>query len=257
MSFDTIPIWGVFLATAAVVVAALEFGYRVGKRRHQRGGTRSDVSGAMVGATMGLLAFMLAFTFNGAANRHDARKSLVIEDTNAIEKTWLRAGFLAETQRTEIRRLLRDYVDLRVKTAAEQIDVPLALKQSDALHERMWAIASEVAQKEPGSIMGGLFVEALNEMIDLQLKRLTVGVRNRVPPMIWLALYALAAVGMLMMGIQVGMGGARQSGIELALALSFSIVLFLIADLDRPQQGLINVSQQAMTELRDKLNLHR
>jgi len=41
---------------------------------------------------------------------------------------------------------------------------------------------------------------------------------------------------------------------ELALAVSFSLVLFLIADLDRPQEGLINVSQQAMSELQTKLN---
>jgi len=59
----------------------------------------------MVGATMALLAFMLAFTFNGAAGRHDARKGLVIEEANAIDKTWLRAGFLAEPYRADIRGL--------------------------------------------------------------------------------------------------------------------------------------------------------
>ena len=102
--------------------------------------------------------------------------------------------------------------------------------------------------------MGGLFVEALNEMIDVQLQRVTMAVRNRVPGPIWVALYALTAVGMAMIGIQVGLGGTRQAAIALALALSFSIVLFLIADLDRPQKGLVNVSQQAMTELQAKLN---
>jgi galactitol-specific phosphotransferase system IIC component len=64
----------------------------------------------------------------------------------------------------------------------------------------------------------------------------------------------LMAIGMLMMGIQIGLTGIRQAGLELALAISFSVVLFLIADLDRPQEGLINVSQQAMVELQLKLN---
>jgi len=40
----------------------------------------------------------------------------------------------------------------------------------------------------------------------------------------------------------------------LALALSFSLVMFLIIDLDRPQEGLVNVSQQAMVELQAKLH---
>ena len=43
---------------------------------------------------------------------------------------------------------------------------------------------------------------------------------------------------------------------SLALALALSIVLYLIADLDRPGQGLVKVSQQAMTELQAKLNHH-
>jgi hypothetical protein len=132
--------------------------------------------------------------------------------------------------------------------------MPTALAQSNALHDRMWELASGMGRKEPGSIMGGLFVEAMNEMIDVHLKRVTAGVRNRVPFTIWLALYALTAVGMLMLGLLAGLGGARQAGIELGLALSFSIVLFLIADLDRPQEDLVRVSQQAMIELQHKLD---
>ena len=96
MSLDSVPIWVLLLATIGLVALALEAGVRLGRRRQLRAGGKSEVSGAMVGATMALLAFMLAFTFNGAAGRHDARKGLVIEEANAIDKTWLRAGFLAE-----------------------------------------------------------------------------------------------------------------------------------------------------------------
>jgi hypothetical protein len=255
-AFADMPLWGVFLATVVVIVAAIRLGHRIGKWEHARRGTKPEASTAMVGATMGLLAFMMAFTFNSAAGRHDARKALVVDDANAIERTWLRADFLEEPQRTEMRRMLREYVDLRVRATTTNMDVKLALAKSDSLHDRMWDIASEVAQKAPGSIMGGLFVEALNDMFDVQLKRVTVGVRNRVPATIWFALYALTAVGMLMMGIQTGLGGVRHAGSELALALALSIVLYLIADLDRPGEGLVHVSQQAMTELQARLDRH-
>lgn len=85
----------------------------------------------MVGATMGLLAFMLAFTFNGAAGRHSARKALVIQEANAIYATWLRAGFMPEPSRVDIRGLLRDYVDVRVKAAAGQVELAEAVRRSD------------------------------------------------------------------------------------------------------------------------------
>jgi hypothetical protein len=157
MSFDSVPIWAVLLATIGLVFLSLEIGVRLGKRRLLRGEGKLEVSGAMVGATMGLLAFMLAFTFNGAAGRHDARKTLVIEEANAIEMTWLRAGFLAEPYRAEMRGLLRDYVDLRVKAAGGKVELPEAILQSEALHDKMWAVALEVGQKNAGSITAGLF----------------------------------------------------------------------------------------------------
>ena len=254
MSFDNVPIGVVLLSTIGLVFLSLETGFRLGKRRLIRGGGKLEVSGAMVGATMGLLAFMLAFTFNGAAGRHDTRKGLVIEEANAIDKTWLRAGLLAEPYRADIRGLLRNYVDVRVKAAAGEMDLGEATRRSEALHDRLWALAAEVGQKNAGSIPAGLFIQALNEVIDLHLKRVTVGIRNRVPPTIWATLYLLMAVGMIMMGTQIGLSGTRHIGTELALAVAFSVVLFLIADLDRPQEGLINVSQQAMAELQIKLN---
>ena len=145
-------------------------------------------------------------------------------------------------------------MDLRVKAAAGEMDLGEAARQSEALHDRMWALAAEIGQKEAGSIPAGLFIQALNDVIDLHLKRVTVGIRNRVPPTIWATLYLLMAVGMIMMGIQIGLSGTRHIGMDLALAIAFSVVLFLIADLDRPQEGLINVNQQAMVDLQTKLN---
>jgi hypothetical protein len=67
-------------------------------------------------------------------------------------------------------------------------------------------------------------------------------------------LYLLMIVGMGMLGAQIAQGGNRHRGTEVSLALAFSLVLFMIADLDRPQEGLINVSQQALIDLQTKMH---
>lgn len=256
MSFDSVPLWAVLLATVGLVLVALESGVRLGRRRNAQGRGKLEVSGAMVGATMGLLAFMLAFTFNSAATRHEARKTLVIKEANAIEVTWLRAGFLPEPARTTMRGLLKTYVSLRVRVALGQVDLAEGLRQSEDLQHTMWELAVENGRKEPGSITLGLFAQSLNDVIDLHLERLTVSIRTRVPATIWATLYVLMMIGMFMMGAQIGQSDTRHPGTEMALAVSFSVVLLMIADLDRPQQGLVRVSQQAMTELQAKLD-HR
>ncbi len=254
MPLDGMPVWVSLLATVAVVLVALEVGVRLGKRRLLRGAGKSEVSGAMVAATMGLLAFMLAFTFNGAAGRHDVRKSLVIDEANAIDKAWLRAGFLADPYRSAARGTLRHYVDVRVRAIAGTLDTREAVRHSETLLDSLWAVAEEAGSRDAGSITTGLFIQAVNEVIDLHLKRVTFGLRYRVPAPIWAALYLLMCAGMVMMGSLVGLSGTRHRTMELALALAFAVVLFVIADLDRPQEGLINVSQQAMHDLQVRLS---
>ena len=250
---DALPIWVIFLGTLGLILGLLQIGFTLGRRRQQLGTGKADGPGAMAGTTLGLLAFMLAFTFNGAAGRFDARKMLVIEEANAIHQAWLRAGFLADAGRAQARGILRDYVDARVKIAAGDIPVATGLVQVEALLDQLWRLAEVAGRTEPAAIATSQFVESTNRVIDVHLRRLTVSIRHRVPPTIWVTLYVLAGIAMLMMGAANGMAPARQRSVEFGLAIAFSLVLFVIADLDRPQEGLINVSQQAMTELRDKL----
>jgi hypothetical protein len=68
----------------------------------------------MVGATLGLLAFILAFTFGLAAARFGARREALLDEANAIGTTYSRAGMLPD-RGEEVRRLLRDYVAARLE----------------------------------------------------------------------------------------------------------------------------------------------
>jgi hypothetical protein len=251
--FESAPLWLVFAGSLGLVLLCLEVGRTFEKWRQRQGHARFEVSGAMSAASMGLLSFLLAFTFNGAANRHDARKALVVEETNAVAQAWRRAGLLPDPARMEMRGLLVDYVDLRVKAVQQGQDLAPMIRASDALQDRMWTLAEEVS-RQASSQGTGLFIRSLDDVFDVHLKRLTVGVRNRVPPTIWGTLYLLLVAGMVMMGVQMGQGNVRHPGLSAVLALTFSLVFFLIADLDRPGDGLLQVSQQAMLDLQARLH---
>src|SRR5512135_1488179 len=97
MPLDYLPLWGVFAATVVVVLVAVEVGFLLGSRRRRRSeeALKAPV-GELVAAMLGLLALLLAFTFSLAASRFDTRRSLVLDEANAIGTTWLRAGLLAE-----------------------------------------------------------------------------------------------------------------------------------------------------------------
>jgi hypothetical protein len=207
--------------------------------------------GAIVGAILGLLAFLLAFTFGMAASRFERRRDLVLDEANAIGTTYLRAALVPEPQRTEIRTLLRDYVDVRLE-GVESGNPVSVLARSEELQGQLWARAVIVAEKNPSPI-SGLFLQSLNEVIDLHAKRVTLGLRNRIPVPIWWALYFTAILAMVVVGYYEGLTSATRTLATLVLVATFSGVLGLLADLDRPQEGLIKVSQQALVDLRKSM----
>lgn len=248
---DYLPSWLIFVATVVAVTVALECGYQLGKYRRAHAPETDAPVGAMVGATLGLLAFILAFTFGLAASRFDERRHVVLDEANAIRTSYLRAGTLADPERSEIRRLLCEYVDLRL-TAIERAQIEQSLPQSDKLQSQLWSQAEAAAAKDRSDVTG-LFIESLNQMIDLHATRLMVGMRSRIPPIIWSALYSVALLAMATLGYQEGLSGTRRSIASLAVVVVFSIVMFLIVDLDRPLEGQLRTSQQPLIDLQHSM----
>jgi hypothetical protein len=173
---DVVPLWCFLPVATAIGMLAVEAGYRFGKwRRTHASEEKVGPVGAMVGSLLALLAIMLAFTFNLAATRFDARRQAVLEEANAIGTTYLRTRLLPEPQRADIAELLRIYTELRVRNVAEA-RITEVMTGSEKLHEQIWSQAVAAAEKTPGSITTGLFLQSLNQVIDLHSKRVFVGV---------------------------------------------------------------------------------
>ena len=251
---DTLPLWGLLLVSVAALWLALEGGYRLGTWRRARAADEKEQPvGAMVGSILGLLALVLGFTFSMAAMRFDARRQAVLEEANAIGTTYLRARLLPDPQQTQISSLLREYVDVRIRGVQEAGKAEEALARSEEIHELLWAQTKDVADQDSHSIVTGIFIQSLNEMIDLHSKRILVGIRSRIPLVIWGGLYGLAILGMAAVGYQCGLCLTRRSPAMPGLVLAFAFVLALIADLDRGQEGLLQVGQQAMIDVQRSL----
>jgi len=253
---DALPLWGLFIFILLVVLLSVECGYRLGKYRRSRSEQEKDAPvGTMVGATLGLLAFILAFTFGLAAARFDTRRQVLLDEANAIGTTYLRAGILPE-RREEIRAFLRDYVGARLE-AIRSGNIAEGMRQSENIQHQLWSQAVAIGEKNPNSIVVGLFIQSLNEMIDLHAKRVQAGLRSRIPGPIWVALFAVAALSLATMGYHAGLVGTRRSLAVLAVAFTFSVVIELIADLDRPQEGVLRVSQRALLDVQQSMNVPR
>jgi len=251
-ALDAIPLWALFILTLFLVLLSIEGGYRLGRYRLTRSEHEKEAPvGAMVAAMLGLLAFMLAFTFGLAAQRFDTRRQVLLDEANAIGTTYLRAAMLPE-RGEELRSLLRKYVEVRLD-AVRFDDVSAGIRESESLQNELWSNTVDLARKNPDSIVVGLFVQSLNELIDLHATRVAAGVRSRIPSPIWLALFAVAAIALGAMGYHAGLVRTSRPLAILAVGVTFTAVIGLIADLDRPTQGIVRVSQQALIDVRESM----
>jgi len=249
---DAVPLWVLLVCTVVLILASVEVGVRFGKyRRHRSESEKEAPVGSMAAAALGLLGFLLAFTFGMAATRFDIRRDLVLEESNALGTAYLRAGFLPEPQRAKTQTLLREYVDIRV-SVSQTGKLEQVVARSEELHGALWAEAASAGEKGAQPVLVGLYVQALNDVIDVHAKRLSA-IRSRIPTTIWFVLYAVTILSMTALGYYSGLNDTHSTPAIVVLVLIFSAVMWLIADLDRPREGMLTVSQQPMIDLQSQL----
>ncbi len=255
---DAIPLWIVFVVTVAVVLAAIEAGFQLGRIARRRSIDEKESSVSSVSASvLALVAFILAFTFGIVTDRYDARKALVRDEATAIGTAFLRTDLLPEPDRTQAAMLFRRYVDLRlfvVKQRPESDSLKQVLSEVDLIQRQLWEMAMTHVRTDLNSPFGALYLTALNEVFDIHALRVAVGLQSRMPGGIWMVLYILVILGMIGIGYQAAIADSRQTRILPILACAFSIVITLIASLDRPYSVLMPVSQQPLETLRDSLS---
>ena len=254
LMFDAIPLWLTFALTLVIALLAAEIGFRAGIYRTRKSeNERQAPIDAMVGSTLGLLAFVLAFTFGMAASRYDARQQLVLEEAITINSADLSARLLPEPHRSEVRALLGEYVDVRLKGALVPGELPRAISRSVELLDELWSRAAALEDEASTMPFAPALTQAVGQMIEMHWKRVNAGVYNRLPGTIWIGLYCMMGLGLAIAGYRAGVAGPRSMIATLISIVAFSTAITLITDIDRPQEGLLKVSQQAMVQMQARL----
>src|SRR5437764_437783 len=96
---DALPIGVTTLLIAALLFGACETGFRLGGRKN--GAEKTD-QGHVLSAMLALLGLLVGFTFSIAVGRHELRRSLVVEEANAIGTEYLRTQMVPEPFRARV-----------------------------------------------------------------------------------------------------------------------------------------------------------
>ena len=256
---DLVPIWVLLIGTVLLMAIFIEFGFRLGKsaQLNAKKAQTSQVR-AIMGAGLGLLAFMLAFTFSTAQTHFEVRVQSLAEEARIARNAFMQADLLAEPVRTQAKLLLRDYVDLRSlkreSTLTEVSDrVAELIEISEQIQKDLWLIAANSSQNNKKDLakntQSSMFMTSVLALTDIHYTRVHSAVMNRIPITIWVTLYLMAALAMIIMGYQAGLTDRRSPVATITLALAFSAVIILITDLDRPVMSFFEINNQLLVDL--------
>ena len=241
------------------ILLLIEAGRRIGIRRlAEEGESAAKGFNAVEGAVFGLMGLILAFLFSGALSRFDARRHLVVEETNDIGTAWLRVDLLPAGAQPAMRELFRRYVDSRIEVYKRLPDLEAAMAElgkSAVLQAEIWKLAVSSSQATGTGPAPMLLLPALNAMFDITTTR-TEASRLHPPLVIFVMLGVLSLACSLFAGYDMASRPRWNPLHSVAFAFVLAVTVYVIIDLEFPRIGLIRMSDsdEVLVSLRKSMN---
>jgi hypothetical protein len=244
-----LPVVGLLFALMLLVS---EIGYRIGRSGTVRAAGMGTHVTPLVTGTLALVALLLGFSLSMAVSRFDVRGQLVQAEATAIGTAHLRARLLPAPEGPALEDRLRRYVDLSLETAGRAAPgrsrTTETVRAVEALQTEMLVTAVTLARQAAHPAPADRFAEAMKDVIDVHERRLSA-FESFVPETV-LHLLGLAALGgALLAGYGCGLHGQRNRLATSVHTVLVCVVILVIVDLDRPQHGMIRVSQRSLERL--------
>ncbi len=175
----------------------------------------------------------------------------MLQEANSIGTTYLRAGYLPEPAASDSRDLLREYVPLRI-VGNDLADIQERIARSVEIQDELWTIAEDLARDRSSDVLA-LYIDSLNETIDLNESRVTAGLYARVPETVLVLLIVGSALTLGMLGYSAGLTRRRSPLTAVVMIAVLGAVITLVVDLDRPRDGFLEVNQQPLIDLQQQI----
>lgn len=228
--------FGLLLFAAQMLVR--EFGYFVARRQVARGEVPAEGVGIVVGAMLGLLAFVLALTLSFANTRFNERRAGTLAEANAIGTAWLRAEAIGHPRGGEIARLLEEYARQRavfVRAGHDPKATEAATIATAALQTRIWGHVAALVRERPDPVTSSLMA-AVNETFDMSTAE-RFAFEFRMPSQIFWLLIGMVLLSMAGLGYQLGLRGRPLRVLATLLTAMWTVVIVDILDLAAARIG--------------------
>lgn len=241
------PALAVLVGLSLALFAARDVGAALRQRviRRSPEGDESEDDGFVLSGAFGLLALLVAFTFDMALDRFQQRGELVLAEASALGTAWDRMALLENP--APARAALLDYARQRVALGRDPGEITDEDRAGlDASRARLWGEALRAVDAARTTPLAPFILAPLDEAFDQATAR-EMAHEARIPSTVLFALMLYAIVSAGVLGYAAPSPKVRWVSYGMLGLLTLAIALTL--DLDQPSVGTIFVSERPMVEL--------
>jgi hypothetical protein len=229
----------VVMATSLLFMVGLNRFWPADKRHTQNDliGWQLSVLGTTYAVTLGFMLYTEWTNFNAAYLNTEL-------EANALRNIYRLAEGLPQ-QRAQIEQLARAYANAVVNKDWPDMAAGRLPEDSHEINEDMWKALMSAKVISPSEIMAE--DHALSELSTLTLHRRTRLLQStyRLPPIFWCVLLVGGVLTIVSVSM-FGSGNRRVHALQVgSLTLLVTLVMLAIADVDRPFQGWVRISDYA------------
>ncbi len=224
--------------------------------RHSLG--KIETINVVEGAIFGLLGLMVAFTFSGAYERFEARKTHIVEEANVVETAYLMLDLLTPSATPDLRNNFRLYVDTRLSAYK---DIPnfnavyRELRKSKQLQGKIWNQVLAACKITNDQTVTQLLIPAITTMFETENTGIAI-TQVHPPAIVFELLLGLAMLSSFLSGYATVEKKVRDSIYNFIYIGITAFIIYMIIDLEFPRMGLIRVDSfdQVLMDVRNTLN---
>ena len=227
------------------------FGYSLRKKIAKKNPERELELGTGEGSLLGLMGLLLAFSFGMAATKYEARRQTIVDEANLISTAILRSELFPDSIRQQLHSELRNYLEYRIsyfQAGDKPEKIQASLKNAHHQFRNLYSYSVFLTDNNEYRPRAEQMISALISMRTIMVNR-EAGRVAAVPGLIIIVLLLLVFLASFLTGIGIK-PGKRSPFLVLAFAFMTTVVLYLVMELSRPREGIVNL-QQAEKNLED------
>jgi len=246
---DFVPLWILFIGMISITLLVVELGFHLGRwYASEHDLSKYPMEQSANATVIGLLTFLLAFSFNSSARHYGDVRTLLFKDKNLIHQVHQAARILPDAEAAQIVGLIDEYAQIRVDLMGKSD--PNAFKavadRSEEIQTELFDIAVEI-QKDNTNPMVRIYLQSVQSLTSNHHELINLVFAKRLPRVAWFTLVGLGSASGLLFGFSCGLLGRRRYVPAVIIITAFSSVVLLIIDLDRPIHSLATDTRDALT----------